>query len=109
MIEEKTESAKAVESAKQEKQQKTAGKQIMHVKVYSPFKVYFEDDAYSISGVNATGPFDILPQHHNFMTLLTPCELLVKTVNGPSPEQKIRISGGLMHVKADQITVFLDV
>jgi F0F1-type ATP synthase epsilon subunit len=106
MIEETTASAQAVEVAKQ---QKTGGKPTMHVKVYSPFKVYFEDDAYSISGVNATGPFDILPHHHHFMTLLSPCELVVKTAGGPLPEQKIRISGGLMHVKADQVTVFLDV
>lgn len=78
----------------------------MHVKVYSPFRVYFDEDASSISGVNATGPFDILPRHHNFMTLLNPCELVVRKPRG---EQKIRISRGIMHVKANQVVVFLDV
>jgi F0F1-type ATP synthase epsilon subunit len=42
----------------------------MHVKVYAPFKVYFDGDALSISAVNDTGPFDILTKHHNFMTLI---------------------------------------
>lgn len=78
----------------------------IRAKVYSPFKVYFDDEALSISAVNATGPFDILPRHHNFITLLLPCELLIRTSRG---DQKIRIGGGIMHVKSDKITVFLDV
>jgi F0F1-type ATP synthase epsilon subunit len=78
----------------------------MHVKVYSPFRVYFDQDANSISGENTTGPFDILPRHHNFMALLIPCELVVRTARGI---QKIRISRGIMHVKANQVIVFLDV
>lgn len=82
------------------------GKPVMHVKVYSPFKVYFDQNAYSISGVNATGAFDILPRHHNFITLLEPCELQVRTEAG---NPKVKVSGGVMHVKADEVTVFLDV
>ena len=78
----------------------------MHVKVYSPFQMYFNENAYSISGENVTGPFDILPRHHNFMTLLRPCELTIRKADG---EQKIRILSGIMHVKADQVVVFLDV
>lgn len=78
----------------------------MRIKVYSPFKVYFDEAGYSLSALNATGPFDILPKHHNFMTLLSPCEVVIR---GPRGTQKIRISGGLMHVKADEVTVFLDI
>lgn len=78
----------------------------MHVKVYAPYKVYFDDDALSISAVNETGPFDILPQHHNFMTLLSPCEIFVRTDRG---DEKFAIQRGIMHVKADQVIVFLDV
>jgi len=84
------------------------GEPTMHIKVYSPFKTYFDEDGYSISGSNRTGPFDILPHHHNFLTLLGACELTIRPVRGQT-EQKIRISGGLMHVKADRVTVFLDI
>jgi len=86
----------------------TSGEPTMHIKVYSPFKTYFDEDGYSISGSNRTGPFDILPHHHNFLTLLGACELVIRPVRGQA-EQKIRISGGLMHVKADRVTVFLDI
>ncbi len=106
MIEEKTESAKILEDAKQKQAQAASTTPIMHIKVYSPFKVYFDEVGESISAVNATGPFDILPRHHNFMTLLSPCELIIRS---PRRDETIRISGGLMHVKADRVTVFLDI
>lgn len=79
---------------------------VMHVRVSSPFKVYFDEEAYSISGVNSKGPFDILPHHHNFMSLLDACELVIRTRTGDS---RVKISGGIMHVKADQVVVFLNV
>ncbi len=78
----------------------------MYVKVYAPYKVYYEGDALSVSAESQTGPFDILPRHHNFITLLTACEIIVRT---PTHEEKIRIQSGIMHVKADSIIVFLDV
>jgi F0F1-type ATP synthase epsilon subunit len=78
----------------------------LSVKVYSPYQTYFDRAALSISAVNATGPFDILPKHHNFITLLEPCEVLIRTLEG---ERRIRIARGIMHVKADRVVVFLDV
>lgn len=79
----------------------------MYVKVYAPFKVYFDGNATSISAVNDTGPFDILPKHHNFMTLLNPGDITVRDEKGS--EEKVAIQRGIMHVKADQVVVFLDV
>ncbi len=83
------------------------GSPTMHLKIYSPYKVYFDAEARSISAESATGPFDILPKHHNFITLLEPCDAVVVTANGE--QNTIRISGGMMHVKADDVVVFLDV
>ena len=76
------------------------------IKVYAPFKVYYEGDGYSISAVNATGPFDILPRHHNFLCMLVPCNLVVET---PEGQKTFKISRALMHVKADRVVVFVDV
>ncbi len=83
------------------------GKPIMAVKVYAPFQVYFEGDAYSVSAVNDTGPFDILPRHHNFLCMVVPCNITVKPVNGKP--KTIKINRALMHVKADRVVVFVDV
>jgi hypothetical protein len=82
------------------------GRPQMHVLVHSPFHVYFDDQAYSLSGEDATGPFDILPRHHNFIAILQACEL---TIRGVNDEVRLKISGGLMHVKADELTIFLNI
>jgi hypothetical protein len=79
----------------------------MNVKVHSPYHDYYDGPAFSLSAENATGPFDILPKHHNFISLLIPCDIIIRTVS--KGEQKIRISGGIMHVKADELIIFLDV
>ena len=81
-------------------------KHSMRVKVYGPFKVYVDEDAYSISAVNYTGPFDVLGEHHKFITILEPCELVVHTLYDT---KRIRISRAVMHVSDNKIVVFLDV
>jgi len=89
-----------------EMQKDDKGKPLMKVIVYSPFKSYFNELAYSISAENYTGPFDILPRHHNFMTLVSACEM---KIIAPTGDKIIRINRAVMHVKADQVIVFLDV
>ncbi len=81
--------------------------QSMEVKVYSPFHDYYDGLAFSVSAENDTGPFDILPSHHSFITLLNACDVVVRTIE--KGDQRIRISGGIMHVKANRAVVFLDV
>jgi hypothetical protein len=83
------------------------GKSEMRVHVHSPFRNYYDGLAFSLSAESATGPFDILPHHHNFISLLVPCDIIIRTVH--EGERRIRISGGIIHVKADQVVVFLDV
>jgi F0F1-type ATP synthase epsilon subunit len=82
------------------------GREVLQLKVYSPYKLYFDDEAYSVTAVNRTGTFDILPRHHNFISLLDPCEMAIDSPRGPVP---IKISGGFMHVRGNRVVVFLDV
>jgi F0F1-type ATP synthase epsilon subunit len=79
----------------------------MRVKIYAPFKVYFDGEANSMTATNRVGPFDILPQHHNFISLLEPSEVVVRSQG--KEDFKMQIGLGLIHVKADQVRVFLDV
>jgi hypothetical protein len=80
----------------------------MFVKVYSPFKVYFDSLASSITAENDTGVFDILAGHHKFLTLLSPCEIKINSAVETESEN-IKIDRGIMYVKEDRVTVFLDV
>ncbi len=82
-------------------------KGLLRAKIYTPFETFFEGDALSVTALNETGVFDILPGHHNFITMLLPCDILVRTPAGK--DSIIPIARGLMHIKEDQLTVFLDV
>ncbi len=94
-------------AAGQPVQSAAGGRPSMSVKVYAPFQVYFEGEAFSVSAVNETGPFDILPKHRNFLCMLVPCTLTVQPVEGSA--KNIKIHRALMHVKADSVVVFMDV
>lgn len=80
---------------------------LMHVKVYSPFKVYFDGQAASLSARNGVGPFDILPRHHRFISLLEPGKIIIRAPQ--KADFQMDIARGVMHVKADEVRVFLDV
>jgi F0F1-type ATP synthase epsilon subunit len=84
-------------------------KDMFHLKVYAPFKVYYEGVVASITAENGTGPFDILANHHNFLTLLSPCELLIRDNPDDKEPEKIKITRGIMQVKSNDVVVFLDV
>lgn len=80
---------------------------ILHLKIFSPAEVRFDGPALSVSAVNDTGAFDILPNHHNFITLLNPCDIDIVTQS--NEHTKIKIKNGVMHVKMNVITIFLDI
>lgn len=79
----------------------------LQVKIYAPFRTYYEGVAASFSAVNETGPFDILPRHKNFMSLLVPCNVIVRRPS--QTDFSMPIERGVMHVKENKVTVFLDV
>ncbi len=95
-----------VEDKKSAQEEKVIPAGQMQIKVYSPFKVYFDAPANSITALNDSGPFDILTGHKKFLTLINPCEMEVITNEGT---EKIKIQKGIMFVKEDRVTVFLDV
>jgi len=76
------------------------------VKVFSPYQTYYDEQADSLSAENLTGPFDVLAGHHNFISLLKACEIVIRS---GSDIVKIRINGGLIHVRKDMAVVFLDI
>jgi len=85
----------------------TQAQPTMNVKIYAPFKVYYEGKANSISAANKTGLFDVLPHHKNFMSLLIPSTITVR-LDG-KPDFAMNVNRAVMHVKSDKVTVFLDV
>ncbi|HEX5395312.1 MAG TPA: F0F1 ATP synthase subunit epsilon [Candidatus Saccharimonadales bacterium] len=79
----------------------------MDIKIYAPFQVYFNGTADSLSANNDTGPFDVLPHHKNFMSLLKPGPITVRQKG--KPDFSMKIDRGIVHVRNNKVSVFLDV
>lgn len=87
--------------------QRTPSDGLLLVKIYTPFQTFYEDDAYSLSATNETGPFDVLPGHHNFITMLIVGT--VKVVNAEKETKEIPVTRGLMHIRDNKLIIFMDV
>lgn len=79
----------------------------MQVKVYAPFQVYFNGPADSLSATSEIGPFDVLPHHKNFMSLLKPGNVTVR--HKGEPDFNLKVDRAVLHVRANKVTVFLDI
>ncbi len=50
----------------------------LHVRIISPQQLILEADAQSVSSKNSQGPFDILAQHANFITMVEKNPIVVR-------------------------------
>jgi len=69
-------------------------------------QVVYQGEVLSVTSVNDKGPFDILPHHQNFISLIRE-KIVIRPVEG-KPFQ-YRIKGGLLQVLADQVRIFLGI
>ena len=63
----------------------------IHVRINSPEKIFWEGDVTSITSENAKGPFDILPFHTNFISIIRDKDIHIKT-NGKVETFKFPVS-----------------
>jgi F0F1-type ATP synthase epsilon subunit len=66
---------------------------------------FFKGEAKTVSSVNDTGEFDVLPQHANFVTLIKAYVIVDK---GMQSEKKFEIDNGVLAAKTDAVDVYLD-
>lgn len=78
----------------------------LKVRVISPNKQYFDGPAVSVTAQNEVGQFDVLLDHANFFTLLSPGTLTVAT---RSEKFALPITQGLLKVAHNQVTAFVNI
>jgi F0F1-type ATP synthase epsilon subunit len=79
----------------------------LNVVMKSRKKTYYEGPADTVSSINDTGPFDILPQHANFITMIK--DNIVFKIPGEDTPQKFEISKGVMRVYENSVNIYLTV
>lgn len=52
---------------------------LLSVRISNPQRVIWEGEAEWVSSENTQGPFDVLPMHANFITIISNNEIRVKT------------------------------
>jgi len=81
-------------------------KELIQVKIFSPFEVFYEGLAYSLSASNETGPFDILHDHANFISLLLKGNVRLNT---PYGDRNFSLNRGVLKAHNNLIIIFANV
>jgi len=67
--------------------------------------VLYQGEAKTVSGKNEKGPFDVLPEHANFLTLIS--DEVVIRLSGDT--KSFKLTRGMLSVVDDQVTILLGV
>ena len=78
----------------------------LSVKVESPASVIWEGKASAVSSVNSVGPFDILPDHANMITLVEGVPILVVT---GGQERPFSFSRAVISVHENMVSIYADI
>jgi F0F1-type ATP synthase epsilon subunit len=84
----------------------TGTKQEIQVKIFSPFEIFYEGPANSLSGITRTGPFDVLYDHTNFIGLLLAGNVVVQT---PFGRRSYKLNRGVLKVHNNYVVVFANI
>ena len=68
--------------------------------------VVWEGEATAVSGRNVAGPFDVLPQHSNFISIISK-KLVVKTADKKTRE--FNVDSGILQVREGKVMIYLGV
>lgn len=79
----------------------------LNVVVMDPDGKVWEGRAESVSSENSVGPFDILPQHSNFVTLVRNKPITIHEMTGK--HQTLTYQSAVLVVKEDSVIIYKDI
>lgn len=81
--------------------------QILQVRIISPKQVVFAGEAVSISSKNSAGNFDILPEHANFLTLVTNCPIIIR--QGKKQQLNFNFPLAIIYTSNNRVNIYTDI
>lgn len=79
---------------------------LLKVTVKDPERTAFEGNAKAISSFNTTGPFDILPYHANFISIIKDTVIIHKE---DGSQEKIALQEGIVKAHEDTIHILIGI
>jgi F-type H+-transporting ATPase subunit epsilon len=77
----------------------------LKLRIVTPTKVAFEGDVQSVSATDASGQFEVLPQHASMLTSTTAGVLSYRDQTGV---HQLQVLGGFVEVINDSVTALVD-
>lgn len=78
----------------------------LHIIARAPFQLYYDGQASALSAANRIGPFDILPGHADFFSMLTPSQIVIETEHDPVV---IDAKNGIITVRDNEVLLFVNI
>lgn len=78
----------------------------LNVIARAPFHIFYEGPAQIVSATNKVGPFDILPGHTDFFSMLRPGEVIIDT---EEDEIRFTITNGILSVRGSDVMLFVNI
>lgn len=76
----------------------------LQIRIVSPKQDIFSSPALSVSSVNSAGKFDILPQHANFITLVSNSPIIVRLPSGKNITFKFPLA--VIYLTNNQVNIY---
>jgi F0F1-type ATP synthase epsilon subunit len=77
------------------------------VKIISPKEIIYNGQAASVSSVNSTGSFDVLPGHANFITILENAPIRIKRPGKEDLTYKFPLA--IMYTRENLVDIYTDI
>jgi len=78
----------------------------LSTQVQSPDKMLYAGPVYAVSSWNETGPFDVLPYHIHFISIIRKAIILHKA---DGSEEKIPLDTGIIKVADNVINIYIGI
>lgn len=78
----------------------------LFITIISPEATVFEGKIKAFSSINSDGPFDVLPQHTNFISII---KNKITLYDEYGAERQIKLENGIVEVFEDKVQVFVGI
>ena len=79
----------------------------LKVRISKATKIVWEGEATAVSSKNADGPFDVLPMHANFLTLIHEDPIVIRYVDGGS--ETYQFTQAVMYVRDNEVRIYTEI
>ncbi len=78
----------------------------LNVIARAPFTIYYEGKASAVSATNRVGPFDVLPGHADFFSVLEPGQVIIDIAEGDPIV--FDIAAGIITARDNDVHLFVN-